>query len=265
MICYILALPQRGQNMESEKFCLSWNDFQATISNSFKTFQKDGDFHDITLVTEDMKQLKAHKVILSACSEFFQTILKANAHSHPLIYLNGVDSTNMQFILEYMYNGKVSIYQDQLDVFLSRAQTLKVMGLIGDQEQTDSPSSSRNYKSESIIGTDLPPKQLHSRKIQNKAKIPKQNVDEKKLLTALSRTSETLPLADMSELDSKLEELTDRIDGVWTCKSCGRTAQRKRDLHWHIESHFGDLSLPCGHCDKTFRSKRSIESHIKTI
>ena len=246
--------------MASEKFCLSWNDFQTTISNSLSSFQKDGDFHDVTLVTEDMKQLKAHKVILSACSEFFKTILKANDHSHPLIYLNGVDSTNMQFILEYMYHGKVSIYQDQLEVFLSKAQTMKVSGLIGDQEENDGESPLKPTKSEPL--SEIPP--LPSKQMPVGTRMPKKNVDDKQL-TALSKTIETIPLADMSELESKIQELTDRIDGVWTCKSCGKTAQRKRDLHWHIESHFGDLALPCGHCDKTFRSKRSIESHIKSL
>ena len=246
--------------MASEKFCLSWNDFQATISNSLRTFQKDGDFHDVTLVTEDMKQLRAHKVILSACSEFFKTILKANDHSHPLIYLNGVDSTNMQFILEYMYDGKVSIYQDQLEVFLSKAQTMKVSGIIGDQEETVARSPLKTTKSEPLLDISPPP----TKQLPKKTIMPKKNDDDKQL-TAVFKHNETIPLDDMNELDSKIQELTDRIDGVWTCKSCGKTAQRKRDLHWHIESHFGDLALPCGHCDKTFRSKRAIESHIKSL
>ena len=258
--------------MESEKFCLSWNDFQATVSNSFKTFQKDGDFHDVTLVTEDMKQLKAHKVILSACSEFFKTILKANAHSHPLIYLNGVDSTNMQFILDYMYRGEVSIYQDQLDVFLSMAQTMNVAGLIGNQEQSDDDGLTpiKTIKSGTLSEKPLFPKPKQVFNIKTPLpETPQQNVEETlnelQLSTALSKTSETFPLADMSEIDSKLEELTDRINGVWTCKSCGKTAKRKLHLHWHIESHFGDLSLPCGHCDRTFRSKRSFEQHMKNL
>ena len=247
--------------MASEKFCLSWNDFQATVSNSFRTFQKDGDFHDVTLVTEDLQQLKAHKVILSACSEFFKTILKANTHSHPLIYLNGVDSTNMQYILDYMYNGEVSIYQDQLDAFLSRAETMNVSGLIGDEKQNDGQGPLNNTKSEPLTEIFLPNKQT----FKNKTKMFEQNDDTEKQLKALNTINETIQLDDVSELDSKLEELTDRIDGVWICKSCGQTAKRKLHLHWHIERHFENLSLPCGHCDKTFRSKRSIENHLKNL
>ena len=249
--------------MASEKFCLRWNDFQETLTNSFKSFQKDGDFHDVTLVTEDMKQLKAHKVILSACSEFFRTILKFNSHSHPLIYLNGVDSTNMQFILDYMYHGEVSIYQDQLEVFLSRAQTMMVSGLIGDQEQNDELGPLNSTKSESLTETPLPHRQTFQKTFKKKTNISEEN--DERILRPLAKISETIPLEEISELDTKLEELTDKRDGVWTCKFCGKTAQRKRDLHWHIETHFGNLSLPCGHCDKTFRSKRSIQEHIKNL
>ena len=243
--------------MASEKFCLSWNDFQATLTNSFKSFQKDGDYHDVTLVTEDMKQLKAHKVILSACSEFFKTILKFNSHPHPLIYLNGVDSTNMQFILDYMYNGEVSIYQDQIDVFLSRAEIMKVSGLTRD----DGLGPLKKTKSEPVRETPLPNEQT----FRNKTKMTENNDDGAKPLQSLSKITETMQMEEMSELDTKLEELTGKKDGIWTCKFCGKTAQRKRDLHWHIETHFGNLSLPCGHCDKTFRSKRSIQEHIKTL
>ena len=178
----------------------------------------------------------------------------------------------MQFILDYMYRGEVSIYQDQLDVFLSMAQTMNVAGLIGNQEQSDDDGLTpiKTTKSGTLSEKPLFPKPKQVFNIKTPLpETPQQNVEETlnelQLSTALSKTSETFPLADMSEIDSKLEELTDRINGVWTCKSCGKTAKRKLHLHWHIESHFGDLSLPCGHCDRTFRSKRSFEQHMKNL
>ena len=63
-----------------EKYSLKWNDFQATISGSLSLLQKEEDFFDVTLVSEDHTQIKAHKVVLSACSPFFKNILKKNPH-----------------------------------------------------------------------------------------------------------------------------------------------------------------------------------------
>ena len=111
----------------------------------------------------------------------------------------------------------------------------------------------------------LSPKKKIIEPIKNKTYAPKENLTDVKPSTALSKSNDLIQLTDVSELDARLKELTDRRDGVWTCNFCGKTAQRKRDLHWHIESHFENLSLPCGHCEKTFRSKRSLETHIKTL
>ena len=57
--------------MGSEKFCLHWNDFESNISSSFRELRDDKDFFDVTLACDD-EQIHAHKVILSACSPFFQ-------------------------------------------------------------------------------------------------------------------------------------------------------------------------------------------------
>ena len=58
----------------SEKFCLRWNDFETNISVAFRELREDKDFFDVTLACDD-QQMQAHKVILSACSPFFQEIL----------------------------------------------------------------------------------------------------------------------------------------------------------------------------------------------
>ena len=98
----------------AEKFCLKWNDFQSTVSQSFSSLRKEKDFFDVTLVSDDEVQISAHKVVLSACSSFFKSILKTNNHPQPLIYLSGVSSMNLGFVLDYMYQGELNIYQDHL-------------------------------------------------------------------------------------------------------------------------------------------------------
>merc|ERR1711884_778015 len=110
----------------SEKFCLKWNDFQSTVSQSFSILRKEEDFFDVTLVTDDEIQMSAHKLVLSACSSFFKNILKKNPHPNPLIYLHGVDSTNLGYILDYIYHGEVQLFQKHLDHFMDKAQTLGI-------------------------------------------------------------------------------------------------------------------------------------------
>ena len=91
--------------MESEKFCLRWNDFETSISRAFKELREEKDFFDVTLVCDD-SQIEAHKVILSAFYPFFRTILIRNPHQHPpLLYLKGVKYSELLSVLNFMYMG----------------------------------------------------------------------------------------------------------------------------------------------------------------
>ena len=135
----------------SEKFSLKWNDFRTTVSNSFGILREEKEFFDVTLVSDDERQIPAHKLVLSACSDFFKSILRKNSHSHPLLYLSGIHSTNLSLILDYIYQGEVQIYQDHLESFLDVAQKLKIEGLIGGAAE----NNRRHFKSTEILDESL--------------------------------------------------------------------------------------------------------------
>ena len=129
-----------------EKFCLRWNDFEKNISSSFRELKEDKDFFDVTLACDD-NQLQAHKVILSACSPFFRSVLKKNPHQHPLLYLKGVKYEEIQLVLNFMYHGEVNVAQDELNSFLSVAEDLQVKGLSQNQPKPNKkPQESSSFK-----------------------------------------------------------------------------------------------------------------------
>ena len=79
----------------AEKLCLQWNDFKENVSSAFGDLRQDKEFTDVTLVCDDGQQVEAHKVVHVASSPFFLNILKRNKHPHPLIYMKGVSSDNL--------------------------------------------------------------------------------------------------------------------------------------------------------------------------
>jgi len=127
--------------MSTEKFCLRWNDFESNISVAFRELRDDKDFFDVTLACDD-EQISAHKVILSACSPFFRNILRRNPHQHPLLYLKGVKYTDLQSVLNFMYNGEVNVAQEELNSFLAVAEELRVKGLTQNQGGSQSRAKS---------------------------------------------------------------------------------------------------------------------------
>jgi len=119
----------------SEKFCLKWNDFHTNVSKSFGLLRNEAYLHDVTLVSDDHNKVQAHKLVLSACSEYFRDIFKNNPHSHPLLCLDGITSEELKNIMDYIYNGEVKVFQENLERFLVVAQRLKLEGLIANAQE----------------------------------------------------------------------------------------------------------------------------------
>lgn len=112
----------------SEQFCLRWNNHQSTLISVFETLLESGSLIDCTLCAEG-QLLKAHKVVLSACSPIFETMLCMQEDKHPIIFLKDVRFIELKAMLDYMYKGEVNILQDQLDSFLKTAAALQIKGL----------------------------------------------------------------------------------------------------------------------------------------
>ena len=67
----------------SEKLCLQWNDFNSNVNKAFGNLREDNDFSDVTLASEDGRQVEAHKVLLAAASPFFKEVLLKKSTATP--------------------------------------------------------------------------------------------------------------------------------------------------------------------------------------
>ena len=219
----------------SERFSLKWNDFQSVVSQSFSVLREESDFYDVTLVSDDHTQISAHKLVLSASSQFFKSILKKNPHSHPLLYLSGVDSTSLGFVLDYIYQGEVQIYQEDLDSFLEVAERLKIQGLPSVDDLENANEESFHLKIELTEEEEGEVRRVHSEK--------------------------TLVVTDMAELDEKIQQLMERRDGSHHCLTCNYSSSHTGHIREHVERHIEGLHYPCQLCQKTFKSKSSLRTH----
>lgn len=116
--------------MAVDQFCLKWNNFQSSIITAFESLQNTEDLADVTLTCEGIS-VKAHKIILSACSPYFRTVFKENPCPHPIVILKDVFYIDLLAVLNFMYHGEVLVSKDQLKSFLQTAEVLQVSGLNG--------------------------------------------------------------------------------------------------------------------------------------
>ena len=235
----------------AEKFCLKWNDFQTNVSTTFRKLRTSDHFYDVTLVSDDQQQVSAHKVVLSSSSEYFKNILTSNKHSHPMLCLSGVNQEDLKNILDYVYNGEIQIYQDQLDQFLNIAQRFQLEGLMqGNEETSPEPDKFENAVESSNDNKKFAPKVG----MENDNHIKSQKII----------TVESVNFENIEELDHKINDMIEKVDGTMRrrCIPCGKLSRGSSDAKEHAETHIEGLSFPCQYCEKTFRSRVSLKMHI---
>ena len=241
-----------------EKLCLQWNDFKENITNAFVTLRDDSDFSDVTLVSEDGKQFGAHRLVLALSSPFFQNVFRKAKHAHPLIYMRGMKSKNLQAIIDFLYRGEANVYQEDLNSFLVIAEELQLKGLTGDVNGMEHQKNTQERKEE--FPRNEAKKFQH---LESNANVGQREINE------YDPPSKTLALtSDLEELNNQLVSMMVKTSGMGACRNplykcilCGKEAE-KNNLRNHIEAnHMEGISLPCNQCEKTFRSRGSLAQH----
>ena len=115
-------------NQMPQQYCLRWNNHQHNLLSVFEDLLNHEAFVDVTLACDGL-QLKAHKMVLSACSPYFQSLLYNTPDRHPIVFLRDVRYHEMKALLEFMYRGEVSVDQENLSSLLKVAEGLKIKGL----------------------------------------------------------------------------------------------------------------------------------------
>ena len=246
----------------SEKFCLKWNEFQQNIASSYRELRQDPDFCDVTLVCEDYEQVKAHRIILTACSPFFSTVLKENTHSHPMIYMRGIRAKDLVSIVDYIYHGEANIYQEDLDKFLNIAEELQLKGLAG-----------ANYE---IEKTKQPKPQTKCFPVQEQILWQPTMHEERDTKFMDTFEDNLIPVVPLNitineELKTRLDSMMEKSQNEefkWICTVCGKAVKgtkrrnARKDMRQHIETHIEGLSYPCSICGKESRTSNSYRAHM---
>eukprot|EP00095_Tigriopus_kingsejongensis_P009261 maker-scaffold922_size80897-snap-gene-0.25 protein:Tk09261 transcript:maker-scaffold922_size80897-snap-gene-0.25-mRNA-1 annotation:"GL23993" len=126
-----------------QQYCLRWNNHQHNLLSVFEDLLNSEAFVDVTLACEGL-QLKAHKMVLSACSPYFQAMLYNTPDRHPIVFLRDVRYEEMKALLEFMYRGEVSVDQENLSSLLKVAEGLKIKGLAEVNDNGPAPSTTHS-------------------------------------------------------------------------------------------------------------------------
>ncbi|XP_064121237.1 zinc finger and BTB domain-containing protein 7A-like isoform X12 [Macrobrachium nipponense] len=121
---------------------LSWNNHKTTFCHILSTLREKERYSDVTLACEG-KFYPTHKLVLSTCSEYFEKMFENTPCKHPVILLGkDVKCDELEALLSYMYDGVVSVAQNDLARLIKVAELLQIKGLAVPDEP---PQTKRNY------------------------------------------------------------------------------------------------------------------------
>ena len=258
---------QNLSNMASEMCSLKWNDFQQNVVTSFNELRADQVFCDVTLVCGDNQTIEAHRVILAACSPFFNTVLKRNKHSHPMIYMRGMDSKYLRVLMDFVYYGEANVFREDLDEFFALARELNLKGInIYDEKPQQqigniaSFESFDNHEKGTIKeeNTETCNEQINQQNSNIKEHSPVVLIESSKITMTEGASNEELEATINSMI-----ECNGTDDMKFKCNMCGKEERQKVHLKRHVESHIEGVSYPCEFCEKTSKSSRGLYHHVK--
>ena len=251
--------------MDQEKFNFTKHSYLENLGDMMKNLIKSSDFADVTLVCEDKKQIKAHRNILSACSPVFKDILQIDKSFPSIIYLRGVMSMNLQSILEYIYLGEATIYQAQIDEFLSVADSLEIKDLTKDWETErasfigEVAEIVENFSlcaDESIVNEKVSePESATCSK--EKKQIKRENNDNGPFYQ-----NSNIKIKDevKRQVFGKVGEMTgERIK----CDKCNLTFSQRSSMNQHKRNIHEGKKYPCHHCDYQATQNGTLLRHIR--
>ena len=227
--------------MDPKKYTLTWQLHSDYLSNIMREMMASEDFTDVTLVTDDMKTIKAHRNILSACSPVFKNILQMKINNnHPVIYLRGIQYVEIESILQFIYLGEAKFHEERINEFLSVSRDLKIQEL-SKYEETNK-THTRNQNQEDITDT-VNVEHNNSTEEEKGTTIESEPANKKEVI-----------FREMTSVGSKFK-----------CPHCPKLFSQNSSVHKHIRSVHEGVKYACNQCEKQYPSQDNLIRHIQSI
>ena len=239
---------------------------------------------DVTLVSDDLKHISAHKFILAACSPVFRSILIDDSSKSHILYLKGISSEFIRIMLKFVYSGEVNIDSLEAPTFMKILQEFQIQDL-GDMKSTESHSPADNERSsqESVMMTqesdDISQESEHRGNETKELKIDQQgeflpeirdqsnnlNSKETPCSNTLSKKFHCPDCTYVSQNASNFKVHRSRmhkIERKYPCETCGKFYTEIAHLNDHIRK-VHENRFPCVYCDHESTQKSSLRMHIE--
>ena len=251
---------------QGKYYSLTSHAYSDYLKCMMKELMMNEEYSDVTLVTEDKKQIKANTSILRACSPVFKDILKKEKHSSTIIYLRGVQFSEMESIIQFIYLGEATFYEERMEKFLAVAKSLEIKELCDAVNESKVEPEHVPLPSDSVTSTEETEENFEEEMaIADNVKVEVQQEKEKNYVVANNCRFEC-DQCDKTYLDrhSLKKHIQSAHEGLrYPCDLCDYQATKMNHLKVHIQSVHEAVKFVCEHCEHNFTQKCNLRSHIK--
>ena len=257
------------------KICLI--SFSTHIRSTFRNLLFRETFSDVTLVTDDLKQIPAHKIVLSTFSPVLGAILSSIPQPQPVLYLRGVREAEMKLLLHFLYEGEVSMHQEQVQEFMNILREMGVDGtslsnneevkeeigintsdLIGDDEQVINEVDVEQIELETKVqkeGDIIKETDLigDSDQVINEVDVEKSELETKDQKEGYKIKESNIGVHDYKRIS--------KITQNHVCQHCSFTFTLKKHLFGHIDNEHEGLKYSCTECEYSSEKLDNLKYH----
>ena len=140
----------------------------SVLQHVFKKYVSKGHFCDVTLVSDDYQQFRAHKLLLAAHSPVLEALLLScpqQDSSHTVLHVRGFSGAQLQKLVQLIYSREVSIDDDNELIELSSELKLQINNRVSQKDQDEYSLNHKNKHAEVVKNLMDDHKVLHSNNV----------------------------------------------------------------------------------------------------
>ena len=249
--------------MKQEKYSLTWHTYSDHLRGMMEELMMNEDFADVTLVTEDKKQIKANASILSACSPVFKDILKKEKNSNQIMYLRGIQFPEMESIMQFIYLGEAKFYEERMSEFFAVAKSLEIKELCNTgPNANDEPDDEHEPEPSDLL---IPTEIMEEQFVLSGQMIKQAPNERRREVVGTSNQYKCVQCQKTFNDSSYLRKHQRSVhEGVnYPCIHCDYQASLQQTLNRHIRAVHEGIKYSCDQCDQQFTQKGNLRLHMR--
>ena len=247
--------------MHQEKYSLTWHTYSDHLKSMMKDLMMNEEFSNVTLVTVDKKQIKANISILRACSPIFRDILKEEKNSSTIMYLRGIQYSEIESILQFIYLGEATFFEERMDEFLAVAKSLEIKELCNAETEThDEPEDEPPTTDPETLNENLKEQRIVSDHIMEQS--PQERRREVVSVNGKYECEPCQKTFSRRGLDHHKQSVHQGVK--YACDQCEHQYKQQAHLTQHIQSKHEGVKYACDQCDYQFARQSNLTVHIQS-